>query len=133
MARKELGFCGLPMHGLVILGNGQQQPRAQDWGSSVCRFLDGARLIHTCARPAFCRGAEDRPSSPATWLPESWCVCKYPLHHFCPQHRMVFSVFPKSAFNPKTPTALLLHSTLAILTSTHTDSHRIRKTTAFTM
>lgn len=34
---------------------------------------------------------------------------------------------------PKPRLALLLHSTLAILTSTHTDSHRIRRTTAFTM
>lgn len=105
-------------------GPGQQRVQVPGWS-----WADP----HTSARPASCSSAEERAFVPAIWLPESRCVCKYPLHHFCAQHRMVFSVFLKSAFNPQTLAALLLHSTHAILTSTHTDSHRIRRTTAFTM
>lgn len=130
MAGKELGFCGLPMHGPVILGKGQQQHRAQGRGSSVCRFLDGAGLIHTRVRgqhPAAVQGLHPQTlGSPRADVFAN-------IHHFSAQHGMVFSVFSKPAFNPQTPTALLLRSTRAILTSAHTDSHRIRRTTAFTM
>lgn len=103
-------------------GPGQQRVQVPGWSRAD---------PHTSARPASCSSAG--PSSPDTWLPQSQCVCKYPLHHFSTQHRMVFSVLSKPAFNPQTPTALLLRSTRAILTSAHTDSHRIRRTTAFTM
>lgn len=113
---KELGFCGLPMHGPVILGNRQQHDCAGDWSCSACvqRFPDWVGPIHSRARtmPAFCRSAHDSCLTPQpVGSLRNDAFANNHLIIFLPQHRMIFSGFSVSFQSPNPScTFTLLHT-----------------------